>query len=65
MTKETKQDLTFQPLKSSTDRTGTHIIGCRVPIETWNRFEIKCLEDDKTMSSILRDAINSYLHPVR
>jgi hypothetical protein len=39
----------------------TQIVGVRIPVNQWNSFEIRCLENELTMSQVLRDAINNFL----
>jgi hypothetical protein len=39
----------------------SQVITFRIAPEIWNRFEIDCIENNTTMSHILRQAVNSYV----
>lgn len=39
----------------------TQVIGCRVTIQEWDRFEKVCLENRVTMSEILKQAVRQYI----
>ena len=51
-----------QPEKPSLPESKTQVIGVRVPVTDWHTFEIKCLENQLTMSDVLRQAINNFLN---
>jgi hypothetical protein len=42
--------------------TQTQVITCRIPKHQWERFEIKCLEQQVTMSSIIQNAVRQYMN---
>jgi len=39
----------------------SQVIGVRLPINLWNEFEIKCIEDNLSMSDVLRSAVKMYM----
>jgi hypothetical protein len=39
----------------------TQVIGCRVSIPDWDRFEQRCFETGVTMSQVLQDAVSNYI----
>jgi hypothetical protein len=43
----------------------TQVVGVRLPVSDWHRLEIKCIENNKTMSEIIRGGINTYLKECR
>lgn len=48
-----------QKVKSTKPKT--QVIGVRLPIYEWDIFEKTCIENNKTMSEIIRRGIKSYL----
>jgi hypothetical protein len=43
------------------DKKSTQVIGCRVTLPDWNRFEQRCFEKGVTMSQVLQDAVKKYI----
>jgi hypothetical protein len=40
----------------------SQVIGCRIDLELWNDFEIKCIENQIPMSKVLQDAVIDYTY---
>jgi hypothetical protein len=43
-------------------KTASQVITCRIPVNTWHQYEIACIEDNITMSEIIRGSITEYLN---
>lgn len=39
----------------------TQMVGCRVPKWVWHLFEVKCINNEQTMSEVMRSAIQDYI----
>lgn len=39
----------------------TQVIGVRLPVQVWNTFEIRCIENNLTMSDVLRQSVGDFL----
>jgi hypothetical protein len=39
----------------------TQVIGCRIPFEQYQEYEIRCIEMQIEMSEVLRKAVNEFM----
>lgn len=39
----------------------TQVVGCRIPTDIWHLFEVKCINNQQTMSNVMRSAIETYI----
>lgn len=44
-----------------TKKEKTQVIGCRVTMTDWDRFEKKCIERGVPMSQVLQTAVKQYI----
>jgi hypothetical protein len=52
--------ITEQPTKS--DKKQTQVIGCRLPFEVYEAYERKCIEEQITMSNLIKEGIVKFIY---
>jgi hypothetical protein len=40
----------------------TQVVGFRIPVTDWHKFEVRCLENGVPMSKVLQIAVRKYLN---
>lgn len=51
-----------QSKEKQTKRKFSQVIGCRVTPEQWMQFERKCIENQQTMTDVMRKAVLNFLN---
>ena len=56
-----KKDMTQTNTKQKTAVKKSQVIGCRVNFQEYDKLEVKCIEEGKKISQVLKQAVREYL----
>jgi hypothetical protein len=45
--------------------TKSQVIGVRISVPVWHEFEMRCIENNSTMSNVLRLAVDKFIQDTR